>query len=175
VSVGQRSGSRSVHILGRRFSPLGCTPYRVGHRRRVLRPGTSFGSNHGTVHPACQQTVLISSISVFHHCRWVTTLTTHRTTLHTHTPETIPTAQSSGRCTFFLSLPFSRVDNRSELRAPRLRILYMPPVYAVVSFFSYRYFRSYTYYSLAETGAFSPTLPTFLWTHPRVPCSVRGA
>ena len=28
----------------------------------------------------------------------------------------------------------------------------MPPVYAVVSFFSYRFFRSYTYYSLAETG-----------------------
>lgn len=34
-----------------------------------------------------------------------------------------------------------------------LRVLYMPPVYAVVSFFSYRYFRSYTYYSLAESGA----------------------
>ncbi|KAG2062925.1 DUF300-domain-containing protein, partial [Suillus decipiens] len=32
-----------------------------------------------------------------------------------------------------------------------LRILYMPPVYAVISFFSYRYFRSYTYYSLIES------------------------
>lgn len=28
----------------------------------------------------------------------------------------------------------------------------MPPVYAIVSFFSYRFFRSYTYYSLAEAG-----------------------
>lgn len=35
---------------------------------------------------------------------------------------------------------------------PRLRILYMPPVYAIISFFSYRYFRDYTYYDLIETG-----------------------
>ena len=33
-----------------------------------------------------------------------------------------------------------------------IRILYMPPVYAVISFFSYRFFRSFTYYSLIETG-----------------------
>lgn len=31
-----------------------------------------------------------------------------------------------------------------------VRILLMPPVYATISFFSYRYFRSYTYYSLVE-------------------------
>lgn len=36
-----------------------------------------------------------------------------------------------------------------------LRILYMPPVYAVISFFSYRYFRSYTYYALIEVGKLS--------------------
>ncbi|KAG1726829.1 organic solute transporter Ostalpha-domain-containing protein [Suillus lakei] len=36
-----------------------------------------------------------------------------------------------------------------------LRILYMPPVYAIVSFFSYRYFRSYTYYALIEVGKLS--------------------
>ena len=35
-----------------------------------------------------------------------------------------------------------------------LRILYMPPVYAIISFFSYRYFRSYTYYSFVEAGTF---------------------
>jgi uncharacterized membrane protein len=35
---------------------------------------------------------------------------------------------------------------------PSLRILYMPPVYAVISFFSYRFFRDYTYYDLIETG-----------------------
>ncbi|KAJ3893147.1 DUF300-domain-containing protein [Lentinula edodes] len=34
-----------------------------------------------------------------------------------------------------------------------LRILYMPPIYAVISFCSYRFFRSYTYYDLAEVGA----------------------
>lgn len=28
----------------------------------------------------------------------------------------------------------------------------MPPVYAIISFFSYRYFRDYTYYSLIEVG-----------------------
>ncbi|KAN0132238.1 Organic solute transporter Ostalpha domain containing protein [Lactarius tabidus] len=68
-------------------------------------------------------TVLISSISVFHHCRNYT--------------------------------------NRAEQRQI-LRILYMPPVYAVVSFFSYRYFRSYTYYSLAETVYEAITLSAFL-------------
>ena len=29
----------------------------------------------------------------------------------------------------------------------------MPPVYAVISFLSYRFFRDYTYYDLIETGA----------------------
>ncbi|KAG1824861.1 organic solute transporter Ostalpha-domain-containing protein [Suillus subaureus] len=43
-----------------------------------------------------------------------------------------------------------------------LRILYMPPVYAVISFFSYRYFRSYTYYSLIETAYEAITLSAFL-------------
>ncbi|KAG1880953.1 organic solute transporter Ostalpha-domain-containing protein [Suillus subluteus] len=43
-----------------------------------------------------------------------------------------------------------------------LRILYMPPVYAVISFFSYRYFRSYTYYSLIETAYEAVTLSAFL-------------
>ncbi|KAI6014358.1 DUF300-domain-containing protein [Pisolithus marmoratus] len=33
-----------------------------------------------------------------------------------------------------------------------LRILYLPPIYAIISFFSYRFFRSYTYYSLVESG-----------------------
>lgn len=38
----------------------------------------------------------------------------------------------------------------------------MPPVYAVVSFFSYRFFRSFTYYSLAETAYEAITLSAFL-------------
>ncbi|KAG2360220.1 organic solute transporter Ostalpha-domain-containing protein [Suillus spraguei] len=43
-----------------------------------------------------------------------------------------------------------------------LRILYMPPVYAVISFFSYRHFRSYTYYSLIESIYEAITLSAFL-------------
>lgn len=43
-----------------------------------------------------------------------------------------------------------------------LRILYMPPIYAIISFFSYRYFRSYTYYDLVETVYESITLSAFL-------------
>lgn len=35
-----------------------------------------------------------------------------------------------------------------------IRILYMPAVYAIISFFSYRFFRSYTYYDLIECGAY---------------------
>lgn len=33
-----------------------------------------------------------------------------------------------------------------------IRILYMPLIYAVISFFSYRFFRDYTYYSLIEVA-----------------------
>ncbi|KAA1088209.1 hypothetical protein PGTUg99_026076 [Puccinia graminis f. sp. tritici] len=33
-----------------------------------------------------------------------------------------------------------------------IRIILMPPVYAVISFFSYRFFRAFTYYQLVETG-----------------------
>ncbi|KIK56471.1 hypothetical protein GYMLUDRAFT_47008 [Collybiopsis luxurians FD-317 M1] len=43
-----------------------------------------------------------------------------------------------------------------------LRILYMPPVYAVISFFSYRFFRSYTYYELVEVAYEAVTLSAFL-------------
>ncbi|KAH9934604.1 organic solute transporter Ostalpha-domain-containing protein [Amylocystis lapponica] len=39
-----------------------------------------------------------------------------------------------------------------------IRILYMPAVYAIISFFSYRFFRSYTYYSLIEAGEICGTL-----------------
>ena len=38
----------------------------------------------------------------------------------------------------------------------------MPPVYAVISFFSYRYFRDYTYYDLIESAYESVTLSAFL-------------
>ncbi|KAF9268899.1 DUF300-domain-containing protein [Marasmius fiardii PR-910] len=51
--------------------------------------------------------------------------------------------------------------NRAEQRQI-LRILYMPPIYAVISFLSYRFFRSYTYYSLVEVAYESVTLSAFL-------------
>lgn len=43
-----------------------------------------------------------------------------------------------------------------------LRILYMPPVFAIISFFSYRFFRDYTYYSLVEVIYESFVLSAFL-------------
>ncbi|KAJ7226845.1 organic solute transporter Ostalpha-domain-containing protein [Mycena pura] len=43
-----------------------------------------------------------------------------------------------------------------------IRILYMPAVYAVISFFSYRYFRSYTYYSLVYVAYEAVTISAFL-------------
>jgi len=43
-----------------------------------------------------------------------------------------------------------------------LRILYMPPVYAIISFFSYRFFRSYTYYSLIQVAYEAVTISAFL-------------
>ncbi|KAG8827697.1 hypothetical protein FS842_008317 [Serendipita sp. 407] len=50
---------------------------------------------------------------------------------------------------------------RSEQRQI-IRILYMPPVFAIISFFSYRFFRSYTYYSLVEVIYESFVLSAFL-------------
>ncbi|EIW65413.1 hypothetical protein TREMEDRAFT_36313, partial [Tremella mesenterica DSM 1558] len=43
-----------------------------------------------------------------------------------------------------------------------MRVLLMPCVYSVVSFFSYRYYQSYEYYVLAETAYEAITLSAFL-------------
>ncbi|GAA5899275.1 hypothetical protein JCM8208_001605 [Rhodotorula glutinis] len=43
-----------------------------------------------------------------------------------------------------------------------LRILLMPAVYAIVSFFSYRYFRNFTYYSVSVVAYESLVLAAFL-------------
>ncbi|GAA5981431.1 hypothetical protein JCM5350_004063 [Sporobolomyces pararoseus] len=43
-----------------------------------------------------------------------------------------------------------------------IRILWMPAVYGVVSFFSYRFFRAYTYYSVAVTAYEALVLAAFL-------------
>jgi len=44
-----------------------------------------------------------------------------------------------------------------------LRILYMPPIYAIIAFFSYRFFRDYTYYALVQTTYEAVTLSAFLF------------
>lgn len=43
-----------------------------------------------------------------------------------------------------------------------IRVLLFPPVYAVVSFLSYRFFRAYTYYELAEAAYESFAIAAFL-------------
>ncbi|GAA5884504.1 hypothetical protein JCM6882_005280 [Rhodosporidiobolus microsporus] len=43
-----------------------------------------------------------------------------------------------------------------------IRIMWMPAVYGIVSFFSYRFFRSYTYYSVAVVAYESLVLAAFL-------------
>ncbi|KAJ7641888.1 DUF300-domain-containing protein [Roridomyces roridus] len=62
---------------------------------------------------------------------------------------------------------FSVLQHCRNYNVPReqrqiIRILYMPPVYAVISFFSYRYFRSYTYYSLIYVAYEAITISAFL-------------
>lgn len=37
----------------------------------------------------------------------------------------------------------------------------MPPIYAIISFFSYRFFRDYTYYSLIEVAYEAVTISAF--------------
>ena len=44
------------------------------------------------------------------------------------------------------SLNYHRPSQQRQI----IRILFFPPVFAIVSFFSYRFFRSYTYYELVE-------------------------
>ena len=64
----------------------------------------------------------------------------------------------------FISLPScGRLIMRPDPPVHSIRVLYMPPVYAIISFFSYRFFRDYTYYSLIRIGALHPLLSK---THP---------
>ncbi|KAI6141602.1 DUF300-domain-containing protein [Pisolithus tinctorius] len=59
-------------------------------------------------------------------------------------------------------LQHCRNYNKPNEQRQVLRVLYMPLVYAIISFFSYRYFRSYTYYSLVESAYEAVTLSAFL-------------
>ena len=63
-------------------------------------------------------------------------------------------ARSECSCTNPSAVPYSSrsIDYYRPLQQRQIiRILLMPPVFAIISFFSYRYFRDYTYYSLVET------------------------
>ncbi|KIJ43075.1 hypothetical protein M422DRAFT_170381, partial [Sphaerobolus stellatus SS14] len=51
--------------------------------------------------------------------------------------------------------------NRAEQRQI-IRILYMPAIYGIISFLSYRFFRDYTYYSLVEVVYEAVTISAFL-------------
>ncbi|TFK72243.1 DUF300-domain-containing protein [Pluteus cervinus] len=68
-------------------------------------------------------TILISSISIFQHCR-----------------------------------NYTKPNEQRQI----LRILYMPPFFAIISFLSYRFFREYTYYSLVVAAYEAIALGAFL-------------
>jgi hypothetical protein len=56
----------------------------------------------------------------------------------------------------YASLDLSRSQVLNPLSGdhfPSIRILYMPAVFAIISFFSYRFYRNYTYYALVPVGA----------------------
>jgi len=45
-----------------------------------------------------------------------------------------------------------------------LRILYMPPIYAIISFFSYRFYHEYIYYSFIQIGELTkPNINITYW------------
>ena len=72
-------------------------------------------------------------------------LTTVNITMH---------ARSECSCTTPSAVSYSSrsIDYYRPLQQRQIiRILLLPPVFAIISFFSYRYFRDYTYYRLAET------------------------
>ena len=72
-------------------------------------------------------------------------LTTVNITMHAH---------SECSCTTPSAVPYSSrsIDYYRPLQQRQtIRILLMPPVFSTISFFSYRYFRDYTYYSLVST------------------------
>lgn len=56
----------------------------------------------------------------------------------------------------------ARNYNRPLEQRQIIRVLLFPPVYAVISFFSYRFFRSYTYYELVESVWEAIAIASFL-------------
>lgn len=120
------------------------------------------------------QTLLISLVSVIKHCRCVVlfcccSVPPDTIMSNIGTTQILP---SNARCTTAPCAPSNSSDHSPNLG--RLRILYMPPVYAIVSFFSYRFFREYTYFELVQVGEylvfyFSASFPILTC------CSLRGS
>ncbi|KAI8459772.1 organic solute transporter Ostalpha-domain-containing protein [Phakopsora pachyrhizi] len=64
---------------------------------------------------------------------------------------------------FFNVVMHARYYHRPSQQRQIIRIILMPVVYAIISFFSYRFFRSYTYYSLVETVYEAFAIAAFLF------------
>jgi len=99
------------------------------------------------------QTTVISMISILQHCRYITWMCRVfrvRRNLIPFTQGITPIHHSRGKCTYH----FHRLCLTVMLTAVlySLRILYMPPIYAIISFCSYRFYRDYTYYSFIQIG-----------------------
>jgi len=75
----------------------------------------------------------------------------------------------SGACTVatVLITTYSVFSHLLHYHAPAeqrqiIRILYLPPVFGIISFFSYRYFRDYTYYELVQIIYEAVTITAFM-------------
>lgn len=75
----------------------------------------------------------------------------------------------SGACTVatVLITLYSVLTHMTHYHAPTeqrqiIRILYLPPIFGIISFFSYRYFREYYYYSLVEIIYEAVTISAFM-------------
>ncbi|KAF9652543.1 DUF300-domain-containing protein [Thelephora ganbajun] len=84
------------------------------------------------------------------------------------TPHTIGWAVAGGcaALTLLITLVSVLKHCRSYTNPPQqrqiLRILCMPPVYALIAFFSYRFFREFTYYELVQPKPKAITISAFL-------------
>ncbi|GAA6037905.1 hypothetical protein JCM8097_009483 [Rhodosporidiobolus ruineniae] len=72
------------------------------------------------------------------------------------------TALAATIITFYSVLQHARNYYNPKQQRQVIRILWMPAVYGIVSFFSYRFFRSYTYYSVSVVIYESLVLAAFL-------------
>ena len=118
------------------------------------------------------QTLVITVINVSKHARyvclyhmrslWLNVVRTGRTQSPENRNKCACARPSSAPSRVVLSLTSMFVDRSCR---NSIRILYMPAIYAIISFFSYRFFRSYTYYELVETGASLLSRFCFLTPH----------